>query len=522
MALRKAQPFTEQYKSDGKIWETYLQHNYSNDNDNRDNRSAERQAILKRIFLTLDEGEIEFKNNQKDDYRKIGEENAKLSSEEKIPLASILSHGGRVLIELPPLIKGKDPQEFFNWLTAQANNGEKNPALIKRIAGTHSTKIKNGERVETNPKGIAQIPDIIAGKHFGVNVGLGDEKSPGQDNGTNGHVYIHWSPPSETKSGSLLIGCEGSAPGKQNSKSGKKHGWKGTPSTLSPTRGDKFLALVSSPIHPIEVGGLRVKLSVDQIDSLTQKKANDFSLEKLSSPIEKKAHKKEFLSVLLSEAGPDIMQSELPTSHHKSTTTDHFITPIPMQPSRANTLTAGTPESKPTLATPKKQETTYSYESEPTLHKSQIPAPPSPPAMGKFFSPKTFVSHIHHIEGELKKHHADNYELTSNKFSFEAKAKEGTSYQSFQIKPNELSTILNLSATESAKNTFTAMLQSYKVVHGDHLPKITTTEAAKFLWKEALQVVYSDLMGTKKIDLDNFFNIKQLPVETPVTSPKLA
>jgi hypothetical protein len=129
-------------------------------------------------------------------------------------------------------------------------------------------------------------------------------------------------------------------------------------------------------------------------------------------------------------------------------------------------------------------------------------SPPAPHAPTLFSTPlnqKTFVTEINHIQKTL----TTNYTvIPSGGHLFQAQARDNA-YKSFHIEPDKLSTSLNLEEKETAINTFTAMLRSYHTVYGNHLPKITTTESAKALWKIALTNVYSHLV--KENNFDKFF-----------------
>jgi hypothetical protein len=144
-------------------------------------------------------------------------------------VASLLSHGQRVLVQIPTVQNGGgELWDFLNFIKAQripsrafATHGlsrEQRP--FRHLIAGHTRKV----REEETGGGAAE------GQHYGFNVALGgkgnrnpvsaannDEKHtyvPIMGEGLDGHVYINYLPPSQTEFGGMLVGCENAAPGR--------------------------------------------------------------------------------------------------------------------------------------------------------------------------------------------------------------------------------------------------------------------------------------------------------------------
>jgi len=172
----------------------------------------------------------------------------KAASENGMPVSSYMSHGSRVMIEIPPNTADK----LMNWIS----NGDKSPdtvknrgdyisknqkealqsenVLYKRDAATHGVdikKAKDGFKLKEKKGFLIGLRDYITNKlsitktkHFGMDLALnknpGKERNPGAD-GEHGHLYIHYVAPTKNKPGAMLVGVEGYAPNsKHHSKTG--------------------------------------------------------------------------------------------------------------------------------------------------------------------------------------------------------------------------------------------------------------------------------------------------------------
>lgn len=135
------------------------------------------------------------------------------------PLAMALSHGGRIMIQLPADAAGNT---YWNWLW-----GATNPAAFARKVATHSIELRKHPKAltgnvqlymnEENPRFGAW-----SGQHYGMNIALGGlgnyNPISGQSvhpDGSHGHLYFFYLPPTANKYGGILVGCETSAPGDQ-------------------------------------------------------------------------------------------------------------------------------------------------------------------------------------------------------------------------------------------------------------------------------------------------------------------
>lgn len=164
----------------------------------------------------------------------------KLWNTTNMPICAVLSHGGRVMIQIShhhncwPYLWGKDNESDANEVAKE----------YKRAASTHSVGLtKSHEVIDINgyycKKGIMELKGGIktgfkkvasisatkgrkaaglSGQHYGINVAMGGTGNYNpfsgnqiSANGSHGHLYIYYAPPTETKYGGLLIGLEDSA-----------------------------------------------------------------------------------------------------------------------------------------------------------------------------------------------------------------------------------------------------------------------------------------------------------------------
>lgn len=178
-----------------------------------------------------------------------------------VNVASLLSHGQRVLVQIPPISKGGDA--LWRWLNHEqkipwrtvATHGittEPNPGLLMRGHWQYVRELKG--------KGVAVMG---IGSHYGFNPALGglgnrnpfsakneDTKAvftPIKADGSNGHVYVFYLAPGKGWAGGLLVGCENAASGKKNKHTGASHSVTGAAQKVSACGGKKWSDLNVGP-----------------------------------------------------------------------------------------------------------------------------------------------------------------------------------------------------------------------------------------------------------------------------------
>jgi hypothetical protein len=210
--------------------------------------------LLRQLFHTLYQAGVLYRN---------GTQWLDWAANPLFNVAALLSHGQRVLIQIPDQNHGGDL--FWTWL----NRVEKIPP---RGYATH------GLSLVSNPKVLAEghtqyvreehgnwqsLKGHVQSRHYGFNIALGGlgnrnpfsptnddskfEFEPVKADGRNGHVYINYLPPTKKEQGGMLVGCENAQHGAgSNPHTGAGHGL-GTPQAISACGGKKWSALKNEP-----------------------------------------------------------------------------------------------------------------------------------------------------------------------------------------------------------------------------------------------------------------------------------
>ncbi|WP_232220748.1 hypothetical protein [Legionella tunisiensis] len=160
--------------------------------------------------------------------------------DEAYVIGEYLIHGGRIKFDLSELSPTQQEQ-FFAFIT----NGQASPRAFAthRAGGTDA----NNSPAETKSGLFGAIIDAFRAlsgypKHYGIHLPVGGNQTVtragecvvsglGQtpdESGEWGHMYLH------KDTNLVLVGIEGSAPGKKNKRTGEAHSWTGGSGTISP------------------------------------------------------------------------------------------------------------------------------------------------------------------------------------------------------------------------------------------------------------------------------------------------
>ncbi len=249
------------FAGDVNVWTNTIQH-----------ASDPLQGFLKRLFTILKWGPLLYRKN-------ANERGFQLWSHS---LATALSHGGRVLIQLP---RGDQRQRtgdgagqalaqmVWSWLLGGVTPKERSAAThgIDELLGKPAQACKNPPR----QKWLLETGLVAAGglQHWGVNIALGGENRTShfailydipeakkesdhvllrqslkaRADGRHGHVYLGYKRAVGKGHGGILVGVEGSEPGKWDVL-GHFHGPSGTSSYMSMVGGIKFKHLDNADV----------------------------------------------------------------------------------------------------------------------------------------------------------------------------------------------------------------------------------------------------------------------------------
>ena len=202
------------------------------------------------------------------------------------PVASLLSHGGRIVVQTPVFgARMQDPiWEWLNQPTAIPHRGFATHGLNSNM---RPRPLMRGHRAYWSEEhGFFQSGvGAVSRRHYAVNIALGGrgkvnpfsaatrkvgdvtkfrwEFDEIQDDGRNGHLYIYYHGPRPThKHGGLLIGCENVEHGRgQNPHTGAGHSASGAANAISACGGKKWSDWSGAPGPTEKYGGVFCDLS---------------------------------------------------------------------------------------------------------------------------------------------------------------------------------------------------------------------------------------------------------------------
>lgn len=268
-----------------------------------ENCDVERKGILRRIMVTIKYGGLLYRNHE-NRWKKY-----------PYPICTTLSHGGRILIQLPMFdlqsMKSLNVQEdqyrnaFWNWiLTGDPNKSgireivstrtnseecrKEGKVVFKRVSSTHTIQdlekpmnLPFGRKLficeekgyslrmkDTKTNYISSNDYIYSHhKHWGMNVAMGGEGNISLcgerilANGSFGHLYLYHQAPKQFRNGGIMIGFENCEYG-FTSQFGEKHGMKGKSLEFTPTFSYKWTRLKQKEKEvPVPINGMLIDLT---------------------------------------------------------------------------------------------------------------------------------------------------------------------------------------------------------------------------------------------------------------------
>ncbi len=179
------------------------------------------QTLLKSILL-LYFGDVSYRDKEDNKFHSWSELNA-YTQLDFFPIAAVLLHGSRALIEFPSAISGA----LIDWLIIDkacwrytATHGIKDLDEGETLAND-TIKYLQEEKVDIVSAAYYAVTNMAKhlAQHYGINLALGgagnDNFFSGEtirNNGEHGHLYVHYNS-SGGEHGGLLLGIEQSAPG---------------------------------------------------------------------------------------------------------------------------------------------------------------------------------------------------------------------------------------------------------------------------------------------------------------------
>ncbi|EFC48329.1 predicted protein [Naegleria gruberi] len=268
--------FAAQTKRDAEMWAQTLQFP----------GVPERGEVLRRLFSVFRWGGLCFRHKAIAFDKKKSDDDSdfvwKNWYDVGWPICTAISHGGRVIIQLPKKT-GSDrtyDYSFWNWIITGSKTGDvakhvttgtsgdhcikRGKIIFKRLSATHGIDFEENELPLMDGTRKVLIEQKTTGfslrdtkmlrsveytlkhhRHWGMNIPIGGEGqtlltgSKSYANGSNGHLYIYHMAPKTDSYGGIMLGLEGSEYGKYDM-CGEYHGVSAKSSAFSPTLGFKW------------------------------------------------------------------------------------------------------------------------------------------------------------------------------------------------------------------------------------------------------------------------------------------
>lgn len=192
-----------------------------------------------------------------------------------LPLSETLVHGSRTNFILP---SGTETKQVIDAFVGDHDNEDS--VIEERTAATHHVKrravAKNGLIKSEAKETRTYSPFKIFGHQYGMDLSVGGigKKGPNGNvisgNGESGHAYMRIEEGDEKHCASLLIGIEGSAPGKDSSL-GHSHGASGLSANQSAFFTDKQIVGAKNGGRQVDLSGLDSNVLADLLKEFDKK-----------------------------------------------------------------------------------------------------------------------------------------------------------------------------------------------------------------------------------------------------------
>lgn len=229
-------------------------------------KDLKRQRVLAKTYFLAQLGKYDIldeKGNKKD---------------LELPISETLAHGSRTNFILP---SGTDTRLVID--AYMGTSDEEEPVVEERTAATHYVKRravdKNGMIKSETKESRTYSPLKIFSHQYGMDLSVGGigKKGPGgkviSGNGESGHAYMRIEEGDEKHCGSLLVGIEGSAPGK-DSALGHSHGASGVSANQSAFFTDKQIIGAKNGGRQVDLSGIRSERLANILNQFSENYAN--------------------------------------------------------------------------------------------------------------------------------------------------------------------------------------------------------------------------------------------------------